>query len=276
MSYRNLHTTNNVTDGQRSATVVVMDTGSLQSQELLAYIVVMDRNDGPAINIGAGTDMDSMITFTENGPSVAIVTAFLLSVMDEEGDGIFSMSIQLRATVGNLDPYTVNPNGGDLLLLRTPIVDPFLDPDIVINETYIYVKLDSNPAQYAAVLESVRYSNTLPEPTLFDQNGMEIQREIVITITDENLESTVVRVQITIEPINDNRPVITINSDPSSCSEDYIDRGETITRSRRDVKFASKQRRKRMMYPTGNNDNSWVCVKSHFSLVVLLSATEND
>ncbi len=254
----NLHTTNSVTDGQRLVILTVTDAGGVLSNELRAYINVMDRNDGPSIDIGAGTDMDSMLNYTENDQSIGIVTSFLLEVMDEEGNRILNMSIELRATVGSLDLINEDSEYGDTIFLRTPAAEPYLfDPKTIITPTYIYVELNSTPEQYISVLRAVRYANTRPEPTLFE-NGDRVKREVVITISDENHETTVVRVGINIVPINDNAPVITINSDPSTCSEDYRDRGETITRSRRDVKVASKQSRKRKSYTFGGSESSWV------------------
>ena len=133
----------------------------------------MDRNDGPAIDLGGGIDMDFMVTYIENGQSVAITIAHLLDLMGRRR----------------------SRNPGHVIL-------------------------------------------------------------VIITVTDVNFESTVVRVGIEIQPVNDNAPVLFIDSDPAACSQDYRDEDVVISRSRRDVRFVSKQRRKRMA--SGNIDTSWV------------------
>ena len=251
LTYLNLLTTNEVTDGRRSVTITAQDADNATSNQIDAYIYVMDRNDGPAIDLGGGIDMDFMVTYIENGQSVAITIAHLLDLMDEEGHVILNMSIELVATSGILDP-------GDTIFLRTPMALPFLfDPQTVITPTFISVQRNTTPQEYIDILMSIRYSNSELEPTLFiNDTGVYPNRVVIITVTDVNFESTVVRVGIEIQPVNDNAPVLFIDSDPAACSQDYRDEDVVISRSRRDVRFASKQRRKRMA--SGNIDTSWV------------------
>ena len=139
LTYLNLLTTNEVTDGRRSVTITAQDADNATSNQIEAYIYVMDRNDSPAIDLSGGIDMDFMVTYIENGQSVAITIAHLLDLMDEEGHVILNMSIELVTTRGNLDP-------DDTIFLRTPMALPFLsDPQTVIMPTFISVQRNTTP-----------------------------------------------------------------------------------------------------------------------------------
>lgn len=72
LSYANRYQDNRVTDGQRSVTIVTTDAGGAESGSIRADITVVDRNDGPVVDVGGGDFMDFMITFVENGPSIPI------------------------------------------------------------------------------------------------------------------------------------------------------------------------------------------------------------
>ena len=196
LTYLNILTPNEVTDGRRSVTITAQDADNATSNQIDAYIYVMDRNDGPAIDLGGGIDMDFMVTYIENGQSVAITIAHLLDLMDEEGHVILNMSIELVATGGILDP-------GDTIFLRTPMALPFLsDPQTVITPTFISVQRNTTPQEYIDILMSIRYSNSELEPTLFNNDtGVYPNRVVIITVTDVNFESTVVRVGIEIQPV---------------------------------------------------------------------------
>lgn len=241
--------------------IAVTDIGGEQSNIIYANIMIMNRNDGPDLDLGPG-----MINFTENGQSVAVVTSYLLDLMDEEGHRILNMSVELIATVGSLDTdnATTPMVEGDTIFLQgsflPPLSDFFFNPSTVITPTYIYVEFNSTPEGYIGVLDTLRYTNTLLEPTLFE-NGQRIQREIIISLSDVNLEQTVVRVGVNIIPINDNAPVIFIDSDPK-CTEDYRDSGEVITRSRRNVKLVSKRSRKRMLSNFREFNSLWVSLRT--------------
>ena len=65
---------NRVTDGVRSITIATTDASGADSVSIMAFITVVDRNDGPVVNVGGGDSMDFMVTFIENGPSIPIGT----------------------------------------------------------------------------------------------------------------------------------------------------------------------------------------------------------
>ena len=229
LTYVNLHTDNAVTNGERNITITTTDTDSLSSNTLTLLINVTERNDGPAIDLGDGDNAGFSVTYTENGPGVAIGLTHLIQVMDEEGHNVSSMIIELVSENGELDD-------GESLFLRTPMALPFIfDPNTIITNTLINVSLTSESAAYARLLQAVRYTNTELEPTLF-VNGSSLTREIVIRITDASTvpvpTTNEVRVSVQIEPINDNAPRIIINSDPV-CTEDCRDSGDVKTISRR-------------------------------------------
>lgn len=75
LSYINRYPDNRVTDGQRMLTIVATDTSGAESGSISVDITVMDRNDGPVVDVGGGDSMDFMTTFVENGPSIPIGTA---------------------------------------------------------------------------------------------------------------------------------------------------------------------------------------------------------
>ena len=252
LQYRNLHMNDSVTDGLRTATIFVEDTGNLNSGNITAYVNVTDRNDGPVVTL---TDQaDSMTTFVENGPSVPIGFFHLIRVMDEEGHNISSMDVQLIATNGNLDPE-------ETIFLRTPMpIIIVMHPRTVITETSIHIEINAEPELYVRALQNIYYSDRAAEPTLFNATGSNLTRQVVVTITDAAVGSqttTEFRVTVVIEPINDNAPRILINTSPT-CSEDCRDNPSIQkTRSRRDVRAAGR-RRKRIAYSPIEEDTSMV------------------
>ena len=243
MTYTNLYTNNSVTDGQRRVTISATDSkGGTTPQSLTLLVNVAERNDGPAIDLGDGSDVDFTITYTENGPCVGIGLEHLIEVMDEEGHSISSMDIELVSTNGPLDE-------GDLLLLQTPMALLFIfDPNTELTNTFFHISLPGDSTDYMDALRAVKYINTEDEPTLF-VNGTDLQlaRQIIIRITDErsDFEPTTneVRVTVLINPINDNAPRIIINSDPV-CTEDSDD--HTVNRrSLPPLSMSSHKRRRR-------------------------------
>ena len=59
-------------DDTRSITIVATDTGGDESGPITALVTVVDRNDGPMVDVGGGDSMDVIMTFVENGPSIPI------------------------------------------------------------------------------------------------------------------------------------------------------------------------------------------------------------
>ena len=53
-------------------TIVTTDSSGAESGSISVDITVVDRNDGPVVNVGGGDSMNFMITFVENGPSIPI------------------------------------------------------------------------------------------------------------------------------------------------------------------------------------------------------------
>ena len=239
VTYTNLHTDNSITEGQRNITLITTDTGSLTSDTLTILINVARRNDGPAVDLGGGEDINLAITYIENGPSVPIGLSHLIKVMDEEGNNISSMTIELVSTNGELDD-------GDYIFLRTPMALPFLfDPRTVVTDKLINISLPGDSVLYMQAIQAVRYINTEHEPTLFVNESTTLSREVIIRITDTSTttlpETNEVRVIVTIQPINDNAPKIIINSDPV-CTEDCRDSDAVIRqRFRRHLKSVKKR-----------------------------------
>lgn len=242
LNYRNLHMNDSVTDGQRNTTIFVQDTLNRESDSITAYVNVVDRNDGPVVMLT--DEADAVTVFVENGPSIPIGVFHLIQVMDEEGNNISSMDVNLTAINGNLDPE-------EIIFPQTPVFLQFLsDPRTVITDTFIHIEVNSRPEMYIQALRSVYYSNRALEPTIFNETGSNLTRQVLIRITDAVVGSqttTEFRVTILTETINDNAPRITINTYPS-CSEDCRDNPNVQkTRSRRAVRAAGR-RQKRMAY----------------------------
>ena len=240
-----------VTDGQRNVTIFVRDTGSIESGNITAYVIVMDRNDGPVVTLT--DEEDSMTVFVENGPSVPIGFFHLIQVMDEEGNNISSLDVNLIAINGNLDPE-------ETIFPRSPMFAQFVtDPTIstTVTQTSIHIETNARPELYVQALQSVYYNNRALEPTLFNETGSNLTRQVVVTITDAVVGSqttTEFRVTILTESINDNRPRIIISTFPS-CSEDGRDSPDGQTaRSRRDTRAAGR-RRKRAAYDLMEEDS---------------------
>ena len=245
-----------MTDGQRNVTIVARDGEMIYSGEIYAYINVMDRNDGPFVNLGGGTDMDVTTIFVENGISVALGLTHLASIMDEEGHNIYSINAELVSTNGDLDPR-------DILFPQSPHIVQFIDhPNTRANRTRFYVRGNFTTRQFTQALTSLRYINLEEEPTIFIQSGANLTREVVITVVDVNQSPTVLRVAIMIEPINDNPPRIRLVTEPASCSGDFVSMGITPMRTRRDVKLVPKRRRKRAA-ESYLNEASDTIVSSH-------------
>ena len=213
----------------------------------------MSRNDMPVLDLGGGENTDFTITYVEDAPSIAVAVFHLTSLMDEEDNDISSLNITLLSTNGMLDP-------GEAIFFRTPTALPiFFDPRNTFEATFIYVEMNDTTVSYVDLLRSLRYTNTELEPTLTNAEGENITREIVIQITDDNFgdrATTEIRVGIEIQTVNDNRPQIFINSLPVSCTEDFRGQDIEVARRRREVRSASKQRRKRMTFDGTDGDNS--------------------
>ncbi|CAI8001204.1 hypothetical protein GBAR_LOCUS3134 [Geodia barretti] len=245
LTYTNLYTNDTVSDGVRTISISATDTGGLQSTNTLTILVdVARRNDGPAVDLGAGNNQGFTVNYTEEGkPSVAIGMSHLIRISDEEGDDVSGMEVELVATNGPLDD-------GDTLFLSTPVALPVIShPNTTITRTSISASNLDSDSDYVNTLGALRYINTEDEPTLFANDGVRIYREIVIRITDSVLPvptTNVVRVTVEIEPINDKTPRIIINSDPT-CTQDARDSEMTTTRVfRRSVGTpAPSQRRRR-------------------------------
>ena len=72
LSYTNRYPDNRVADGIRMLTIVTTDTSGDKSGSISTDITVVDRNDGPVVDVGGGDSMDLVTTFVENGPSIPI------------------------------------------------------------------------------------------------------------------------------------------------------------------------------------------------------------
>lgn len=247
-----------MTDGLRTITISANDTEPLTSNQVLATIAVGDRNDAPGVNLGAGEGVGLDIEFVEEGASVPIVLHHLVSIMDEEGHNISRLTVQLRATNGDLD-------SGDAIFLRSPLSLQFLDDfRTPPTTTLLDISLNDTTCTYTDALLSIYYDNSEAEPTLFNSDGDRIIREVLITVYDNNflqegqsdspgsnfddnfgVSRTMARVVVTISPINDNRPRILIAAEPDGCGVSSAESAEdggvvegVASRRRRDVRAA--------------------------------------
>ena len=196
----------------------------------------------------------------------------LIDIMDEELHNISSLSIELISTNGDLDPT-------DSIFLRSPMSLPFLD-DFASppTTTSIEIALNATVEVYEQALRAVYFDNSEAEPTIFNATGANLTRVVVIRITDTNFagpgvdtsnifnanlgtSSTTVRIGINIEPINDNRPRIRILADPPGCaagSDDSTEAESNAGRRRRDIKAASRIRKRAVVLAPGENEYSKV------------------
>ena len=260
-TYRNLHSTNQVSDGRRTITGSVNDTEQLPSGIITVEIDVGDRNDAPAVDLGAGPGIDLNVIFVENGPSVPIVLPHLVNITDEENHNISRITFQLMATNGKLDMM-------DAIFLRSPLAFQFIDDfRTPPTTTLIDISLNATTANYTDILLSVFYDNNEAEPTLYNDNGDLLNREVLITIYDANFLQgdqmnspdsnfddnygvgvTMLRAAIVMETINDNRPRIVFRAEPDGCAQSSMDSAiieESAARRRRDVKIAASKMKKR-------------------------------
>ena len=233
-------------------------------------MAVSERNDGPAVDLGAGSDAGFTITYTEGGHDVPIGLSHLISVMDEEGHTISGMDIELVAMNGDLDEE-------ETLLIRSQEILPFiLDEDTVFSRTMISISLPGSGSDYAAALQTVRYTNTKDEPTLFNVTGAKLQREIVIRINDSALPvptTNVVRVTVQIEAINNNAPRIIINSYPS-CTQDIRDEDDmegVVNRRSADSSIARATQRSRRKSTYIRNANNHAVRSYHLNIMLQYS-----
>ena len=179
----------------------------------------------------------------------------LIDIMDEEMHNISSLSIELIATNGNLDPT-------DSIFLRSPMSLLFLDNFAAPpTTTLINITLNATVDVYEQALRAIYFDNSEIEPTIFNATGtnLTLTRVVVIRITDTNFPdsgmdnaelgttTTEIRIGINIQPINDNRPRILILAEPQGCamgSVNVSDAQANIRRRRRDVRAASSIRKR--------------------------------
>ena len=216
----------------------------------MVSIDVGDRNDEPAVDLGAGEGMDLNVTFVENNASVPIVLPHLASIMDEEKHNISRLTAKLVARNGQLDP-------GDAIFLRSPRALQFVNNfRIPPNTTLLDISLNGTTATFTDALLSIYYDNSEAEPTLYVNNNTLLIREVIISVYDNNflragqtndadsnfdndlgVGRTMLRVRISIDPINDNRPRIVIRAEPGGCGVSSATENES-PRRRRDVRAA--------------------------------------
>ena len=251
LTYTNLYSNDSITEEQRNITIVTTDA-DFYNQSLTIFIDVFKRNDGPIINLGGEDDTEFSIVFVENEESVAIGLTHLISITDEEEDSVSNITIELVSTNGPLDEK-------DSIFLRTPMPISILDiPSLYISTTMISISMVDNGDQYEQILRAVRYTNRELEPTLYNVEGAKLQREIVIRITDNSTDPAPTisehRVNVIIQPINDNAPRIIINPDPRCVTEDCCSNIEDRPISRRSTDALRRvhKRRRRSMVPSDN------------------------
>lgn len=197
---------NSVLNGIRTASFYALDSLGGSSQTLTVYVDVSERNDEPDVQI------DETIYFTEGSTSIDIVTLHLVDIMDEELNNISRINVTLTATNGALDPL-------DEIFVRTPF--PFI-LFTEIQENQIVIEMEGTHEEYEEVLRSIRYVNQEDEPTYYANITTReiLQREVIIALTDDNATHPSVavhRIMINLTLINDNAPVITINTTDTKC-----------------------------------------------------------
>lgn len=275
LTYRNLHPDNRIIDGQRSIIITANDTFSYSSQQLTFSINVGDRNDAPVVNLGAGDEMDFMITFTENGSSIPIVLSHLVSIMDEENHNISRLTVELFSPNGVL-------NDTDAIFLRSPLALQFIEDFRIPPTTHLIdISLNATTATYRDALLSIFYVNEEDEPALFNATGDDLLRVIRITIYDDNflpegqspnrssnfddnfgVGVSTIRVGVTIRPVNDHAPRILLRAEPDGCatfSSGTTAQIESLARQRRDVGYAIATRLKKRGKNSAVQDSKVKC-----------------
>ena len=177
----------------------------------------------------------------------------LIDITDEEKHNISSISVELIATNGDLDP-------SDSLFLRSPMsllfLDSFATPPTT---TSMNITLNATVDVYEQALRAIYFDNSEIEPTIFNATGANLMRVVIIRIADTNFPNsgmdnaelgtttTEIRIGINIQPINDNPPRLLILAEPKGCAAGSVnvsDARANIRRRRRDVRAASSIRKR--------------------------------
>ena len=169
-------------------TMEARDTGfPVQSSRTLALIDILNVNDNtPTINTGI-----TVVIFLEDNNSVFVAPSIL--VQDADVDHLL-----LQANITLLCPCDNEEE-----------IDSDIQGVTTVNNTYITITGPITDANLTAILQSIRYINTDPEPVTED-------RVIVFTVYD-GMEIATDNVTVRITTINDNPPIIDLNiTDPTS------------------------------------------------------------
>ena len=185
-------------------TVVVEDTGTpTLNNSVTVKITVLDANDNPPMLNPSSTKF----AYTEGSPSIPIAVG--LSVDDADADLMQSATIRLEAPSCQLTPEQLDQSCGSNATCQSACgemleVTPPSDT-IALKSTSLFVWSLTGAAStsvYSAALRTLRYSSRAVEPAAGD-------RRVVVTVSDGVQESSPLVITISMQLLNEHRPIIT-------------------------------------------------------------------
>eukprot|EP00118_Oscarella_pearsei_P001166 m.6762 g.6762 ORF g.6762 m.6762 type:complete len:1095 (+) comp16823_c0_seq1:241-3525(+) len=217
--------TSEIGTGIRTVTFRAADEQGSNSDNVTVAITVKDRNDAPEINLGQGYGISDEVIFEEQGNPINFLTEpYRMEFKDEETSTLSMATVTLRS----------EPEG---YLDLKDFVFVFGSPQTLAVETssesgYNYTLTFTGEAEYKdyyTALSGVRYFSGEDEPSVYiGDTFYEIKRYIDVTIWDDGANSTLggrfpkakasLSTTVTIDLKNDNAPVLTLGTEPASCS----------------------------------------------------------
>ena len=183
--------------------VVATDSGNpMLSSTALITITVINVNDNPPTIINASR----AVTFVEEAPDGVLVTPDAV-VIDPDNLSLSLMTMSLIDTNGN--PVTFP----DVLAIAVIPTVQLMSSD---SGKTLRVSGSFTAADATAMLKTLTFINTENEPN-------PTPRFVRITISDGTFESPILQVTINIELINDNIPILEINTGSQTYSTTFIE-----------------------------------------------------
>lgn len=173
------------TGGNRTATFVVSDRLGGNSLPASATIEVRPINDAPILDLGGGDDVgqqDYLVTFTEEGPQVAL-TSNTLTLVDLDNETLVSATVVVSPI----------PDGSEEML---GITFTSLLTSYNVSTGTLLIEGPATVAAFEAALRNTFYRNVADEPT-------NVTRTVTFTVSDGLTTSTPQRTVITIAFVND-------------------------------------------------------------------------
>jgi Ca2+-binding RTX toxin-like protein len=186
-------------DAYASFTFRVQDDGGMArggiDRDPIANTITIDvqsDNVAPVVDLnGAGTGIDYSTTYVEDGAAVTIGNPITVSDPNSgAGDLIEGATVVLTDRVA-----------GDSLVFTTPLPGGFTATfSSTAGSITIQINGTGTGADYQAILGSIGYSSTSPDPTA---GGTDLARTITVTVDDGTLDSAVATTTINITAADD-------------------------------------------------------------------------